>query len=145
MKKVFFLIVFTLVSIVAYCGNEPTRTGNNGSEAGIMMQAAGMTDFKPELKKEVQKTFYAAKKTNISKTEKAQLKTKTKTQKAKKPQQMEKGGLAVICFFFGCLGVHRFMMHRTGTAIIMLLTFGCFGVWTLIDFILILTGDLYYK
>ena len=51
-----------------------------------------------------------------------------------------KGLLAVICFFLGCLGVHRFMVGKVGTGVLMLLTFGVAGIWTLIDFIFILTG-----
>ena len=50
--------------------------------------------------------------------------------------------MALICFFVGGLGIHRFMMGYTGIGILMLLTLGCFGILTLIDFIRILTGGL---
>lgn len=49
--------------------------------------------------------------------------------------------LAVICFFLGSLGIHRFMVGKIGTGILMLLTLGVFGIWTLIDFIMILVGS----
>jgi TM2 domain-containing membrane protein YozV len=51
-----------------------------------------------------------------------------------------KSTLAIICFFLGGFGVHRFMVGKVGSGVAMLLTFGAFGIWTIIDFIVILTG-----
>jgi TM2 domain-containing membrane protein YozV len=45
-----------------------------------------------------------------------------------------------MCFFVGFLGVHRFYVGKVGTGILMLLTFGGFGIWALVDFIMILMG-----
>ena len=52
-------------------------------------------------------------------------------------------GLAAACFFVGTLGVHRFMMGDVTNGILMLLTAGGCGIWALIDFIRILSGDMY--
>ncbi len=49
--------------------------------------------------------------------------------------------LALVCFFLGFLGVHRFMVGKPGTGILMIITIGGLGIWALIDFIMILTGS----
>jgi len=45
-----------------------------------------------------------------------------------------------LSVLLGFLGVHRFYVGKTGTGILMLLTFGGFFVWNLIDIIQIAAG-----
>lgn len=48
---------------------------------------------------------------------------------------------ALLCFFFGVLGVHRFYAGKIGTGLIQLCTGGGFGIWAIIDFIMIVCGS----
>ena len=56
------------------------------------------------------------------------------------PSRQSKGTVALVCFFLGILGVHRFMVGKIGTGILQLLTLGGLGIWTTIDFIMIILG-----
>ncbi len=49
--------------------------------------------------------------------------------------------MILLCFFLGGIGVHRFYAGKIGTGILMILTLGGFGIWTIIDFIFIVTGN----
>lgn len=52
-----------------------------------------------------------------------------------------KGTAALLCFFFGGLGAHRFYVGKVGTGILYLFTLGLFGIGAIVDFILILMGS----
>ncbi|HOJ45267.1 MAG TPA: TM2 domain-containing protein [Bacilli bacterium] len=55
----------------------------------------------------------------------------------------EKTGLVtlLLCFFLGTLGMHRFYVGKIGTGLLQLFTLGGFGIWVLIDFIMIILGS----
>lgn len=50
---------------------------------------------------------------------------------------------ALLAFFLGALGIHRFYVGKTGTGILQILLTFCFGIgaiWAFIDFIMIVCG-----
>ena len=51
----------------------------------------------------------------------------------------------LLAFFLGGIGVHRFYLGYTLIGVIQILTLGGLGIWSLIDFIRILTGSLQPK
>lgn len=48
---------------------------------------------------------------------------------------------ALLCFFFGTFGFHRFYVGKILTGILMIVTLGGLGIWTLIDFVMIIVGS----
>jgi TM2 domain-containing membrane protein YozV len=47
----------------------------------------------------------------------------------------------LLCLFFGMIGIHRFYVGKIGTGILMILTLGGFGIWAMIDLIIIIIGS----
>ncbi len=52
---------------------------------------------------------------------------------------------AILCWFLGVFGIHRFYVGKIGTGILMIVTLGGLGIWVLIDFIMILIGSFRNK
>jgi hypothetical protein len=47
----------------------------------------------------------------------------------------------LLCWFLGVFGIHRFYTGHTTIGILQLITLGGCGIWVLIDFIIIVTGN----
>jgi len=47
----------------------------------------------------------------------------------------------LFCVLLGWIGVHRFYVGKIGTGILMVVTIGGLGIWTLVDLILIAVGS----
>ncbi|MGP1514977.1 MAG: TM2 domain-containing protein [Bacteroidales bacterium] len=47
----------------------------------------------------------------------------------------------LLCFFAGSLGIHRFYNGKIVTGILMLITLGGLGFWSIIDLIIIVVGN----
>lgn len=50
--------------------------------------------------------------------------------------------VTLLAFFLGELGIHRFYLGKIGTGILMIITAGGCGIWTLIDFIMAVAGTM---
>ena len=48
---------------------------------------------------------------------------------------------ALLAFFVGVFGVHRFYVGKIGTGLLQLVTLGGLGIWALIDLIFIVIGE----
>jgi hypothetical protein len=50
--------------------------------------------------------------------------------------------VTLLSFFLGTIGVHRFYLGKIGSGIAMIITLGGLGIWTLVDFIMAVSGNM---
>ena len=134
--------------------NETTLTASTEAQPAIANQTVAFTAPKVT-------------QTGVAKTETAEAavataaKTMTKKEvkavakEIKKEVKKNKKGLAadgksqvialILALVVGVIGVHRFYLGYTGIGIAQIFTLGGCGIWTLIDIVRIITGDLQPK
>ena len=48
---------------------------------------------------------------------------------------------ALLCFFLGTLGAHRFYVGKIFTGLLMIVTLGGLGIWAVVDLVRIIVGS----
>jgi len=94
------------------------------------------TDIQPELKTEVD--FQ----TQPQVQPQFQQQTQVQVQPVLKNKQRHFLAVFFLSFMWGTFGADRFYLGKYGTGILKLVTFGGFGLWTLIDLALIMNGAM---
>ena len=131
---------FTVVPVTTPPASERITAMNNA-----ISEAAADGKF---TSKEVTNIFTIAKGEKLTLKERIALKVCGKKIKEAFTTTAEaKGGksqltAALLCFFLGGIGIHRFYLGYTWQGIVQILTLGGLGIWALIDFVRILMGTL---
>lgn len=125
---------------------EKTKEVNTKTQDGVTQHKKPLA-YKAEVV--FNKVKKAAQKTFGTKDQRTKNETKTKQQKKEANNMDAKadGGKSwivalLLCFFFGLLGIHRFYLGYIGIGLIQLFTLGGFGIWALIDLIMIIVRSL---
>jgi hypothetical protein len=146
MKKILTLFIALSLAGSSFAAFPLTDRSKETSSIVIPAQVNTPND-KPQLKfKELKKIATDVKGSKLTLKEKILLKVF-----GKKLSKFYAGGgksqltAVLLCFFLGGLGIHRFYLGYTWQGIVQLLTLGGLGIWSLIDFIRILTGSLQPK
>ena len=101
-----------------------------------------MEETSPKPTEEAKAEEVTPKPTEEAKAEEAPPKPAVETKMEEDISPKSRLAVSLFAWFLGCLGVHRFYLGKIGTGIAMLLTLGGLGIWTLIDFIYAVSGNM---
>ena len=148
MRKVFQLtllaVICTLFSVtttqavVAVERNNTLEQLLTGTQPGMTVEQ--FIQLTPNQVKKMTGQKMSFKETLVLKQAQKEMKKSLKSDSASGPKSQIIA--LVLVLLVGYLGIHRFYLGYTGIGIIQLLTAGACGIWTLIDLIRIITGDL---
>lgn len=148
MRKVFQLallaVICTLFSVtttqavVAVERNNTLEQLLTGTQPGMTVEQ--FIQLTPNQIKKMTGQKMSFKETLVLKQAQKEMKKSLKSDSASGPKSQIIA--LVLVLLVGYLGIHRFYLGYTGIGIIQLLTAGACGIWTLIDLIRIITGDL---
>ncbi len=122
--EIVFVVGLLLTSIISYflCSNYLSKfdlSEEIKSEEKIVVDSAASVGNYPQQ----ENNFYTQQNIQTQKSEKS------------------RGVAAVLCFFLGALGIHRFYVGKIGTGLLWMFTAGLFGIGAFIDFIIIICGS----
>ena len=151
-SKILFRFSFVICIVVMMTSsipiNETKKEDLNAKieKASFLLNEA-TKDGKSLTSKELMKIATEVKGKNLSLKEKIALKLFSKkaitsTNSSKSSDGKSQVLALILVLLVGGLGVHRFYLGYTWQGIVQLLTLGLCGIWTLIDLIRIITGDL---
>ena len=144
------LFLFALLFILSSATIVPKHTEPKFRDVTSVLNAA-KADGKVS-KKELKTIIETAKGSSLTLKEKIAIsnfgkKLGNKIIAESKAQGSESGGKSqivalLLCLIVGGIGIHRFYLGYTWQGVVQILTLGGLGIWTLIDLIRIITGDL---
>lgn len=155
MKKNLFIIrgVFIAFLFFTLTSSVPINSGKHddvsAKEAKIkLIVDEALKDGNKLTKEELYKIATEVKGKKLNFVDKAALKAFNKKNNQLESNNQYGGGgksqlaALLLVIFIGSLGIHRFYLGYTVIGIVQLLTLGGLGIWSLIDLIRIITGDL---
>lgn len=122
-KKILFAISFGIASLTATYASFPVERENATTQTTVVSENSSSIENKQMVKEE----------TNAN---------KQSSPATSSPSGKSQLIALILCGLVGIVGIHRFYLGYITQGILQILTFGGCGIWTLIDLIRIVTGDL---
>lgn len=137
LRLTLFLFLMGLMVTPAMAGSIPTEPSKEQA-----LLTAYQTLLNPNSSKDDVREARRSLRQHLTFKERVAVKAAVGIQKKTRTNGRSQIVAALLCFFLGGLGVHRFYLGYTGIGVIQLLTAGGFFIWAFIDFIRICVGDL---